>query len=127
MNQALLFIEVYVRRGPRKLSVQNLRPSETFLDCKIWISSECWTNTYITKVTNETRFSKGFTTFNGWSGSLNTFFDPHLWIVTLYAIHSSQISPLNTLKSFTISHIIISLSPPLSCTTTCFHSWPFIQ
>jgi len=59
---------------------------------------------------------------------VNTFVDHYLRVVTLYATQSSQISPINTLQTFTISHIIISHSHLLlPSTTMCFHRWPFIK
>jgi len=85
--------------------------SGIFWDCIIWISSECWMVTCLRRVIHGTDFSKGFIGFNGWLDSLNTFFDPHLWIVTLYATHSSQISTINTFKP---SQLLISSSHTLS-------------
>jgi len=60
----------------KHFELHNPNISGTFLDCIIRMSSECWMVTCSTKVTHETCSSKGFTSFNSWSGPLNAFFDP---------------------------------------------------
>lgn len=102
-----------------------LKVSGTISNCIIWTTPVCWTIICSAIVTHGSRFSLCFTSFNGWSDSLNTSFD-HIYDLLHYVSHSSKKFPINTLQSFTISHSIISQSLVLLSSTMCFHRWPFI-